>query len=146
MGPRHVWLREPDPWRNNKCSVSLLLTFRNQLPHGLAHGFRLQPPPASKECHFHIDETLAGVSQKLRNDRVEDVLHPSMLDVIADCKARSKGRLGPSLVTLTGQLYFPFLKESLASLHLRPPSATKATFLALCRSALPINTVTGLAG
>lgn len=58
-------------------------TFIHQLFHRLPHAGALLFPPAVKECHLHVDEPAIWVFQQLIHHRVQDVLHPRMLDVIA---------------------------------------------------------------
>ena len=40
----------------------------------------------AKKSHLHVYEGLAGVAAKLANDRIQDVLHPGMLDGVVGCK------------------------------------------------------------
>lgn len=58
-------------------------TFIHQLLHRLPHAGTLFFPPAVEECHLHVDESPIWVFQQLIHHRVQDVLHPRMLDVIA---------------------------------------------------------------
>lgn len=58
-------------------------TFIHQLFHCLLHVGALPFPPAVKEGHLHVDESPVWVFQQLIHHRVQDVLHPCMLDVIA---------------------------------------------------------------
>lgn len=58
-------------------------TFIHQLFHRLPHAGALLFPPAVKEGHLHVDESPIWVFQQLIHHRVQDVLHPRMLDVIA---------------------------------------------------------------
>ena len=39
-----------------------------------------------KKCHLHVDKGLVWVTTKLVNDRIQDVLHPGMLDGVVGCK------------------------------------------------------------
>lgn len=59
------------------------LTFVNQLLHRLLHVGALLPPPAEEERRLHVDEAAVRVLEQLIHHRVQDVLNPGVLDVVA---------------------------------------------------------------
>lgn len=57
-------------------------TFIHQLLDCLLHAGALLSPPAVEERRLHIDEPPVRILKQLIHNRVQDVLHPRMLDVV----------------------------------------------------------------
>lgn len=68
------------------CKIHL--TFINQFSDVFFHGVVLLSPPSSKEGHLHVDEAFGGITQQLRDHRVQDVLYTRMLNVIPRYKSQ----------------------------------------------------------
>ena len=63
----------------------LTFTFVDQLFDRLLRAGALLLPPAVEERRLHVDEPPVRILQQLIHHRVQDVLHPRMLDVITVC-------------------------------------------------------------
>lgn len=64
---------------------SRVCTFIDQLSDDAAYGLILLLPPAIEKGRLHVDKAASWILLKLLHHRVQDVLNPGMLDIIAVC-------------------------------------------------------------